>query len=379
MMIKSLNVPAVKQALLKAGMDQTELANQIGVTRASVSKWLLGKSVPQPDKLLSIGMLLGMAFEQLVELSIPQAVPIVSFRRKAARVTKDEDLEKARAKGELLKRLAKYVPDISLAEPPVLTDPSCAYDYVQRVASDVRKEMGLKEKIVFKDLIDKFNRLHAIIIPVLWGDKEQHGNALNIHLPDSKTTWVYLNLDSKLVDFKFWMAHELGHSLAPMLGDGNEEGELFAEAFAQALLFPEADAQRMRDTLASTDSVGSRINKIKEEASRLLISPLTIRLAIEAFENARGLEPIDIGNKSPFMGAVKNFSKDVPTVTKTIFDTDVPSPSDYIACARKQFGSSFFETLAAYCKAEEGSEHYIRQILDLPLSDAKSLSGELRQ
>lgn len=378
-MIKSLNVPAVKQALLKAGMDQTELAQHLGVTRASVSKWLLGKSVPQPDKLLSIGMLLGMAFEQLVELSIPQAVPIVSFRRKAAKVTKDEDLEKARAKGELLKRLVKYVPDIPLAEPPVLTDPSCAYDYVQRVVSDVRKEMGLKDKIVFKDLIDKFNRLHAVIIPVLWGAREQHGNALNIHLPDSKTTWVYLNLDSKLVDFKFWMAHELGHSLAPTLGDGCEEGELFAEAFAQALLFPESEAHRMRDKLASLNTVGLRINVIKAEAERLLISPLTIRLSIESFERARGLEPMDIGNMNPFMGAVKNFSKGFPTVTASIFNTDVPKPSDYIACARKEFGSSFFEALAAYCKAEEGSEHYIRQILDLPLADAKALSGELRQ
>ncbi|MEI7900580.1 MAG: XRE family transcriptional regulator [bacterium] len=378
-MIKSLNVPAVKQALLQAGMDQTDLAGRIGVSRASVSKWLLGKSVPQPDKLLNIGMLLGLAFEQLVELSVPAAAPIVSFRRKAARVTKDDDLEKAREKGELLKRLVNYVPDVPLADPPVLTDPSCAYDYVQRAAADVRKEMGLKEKIEFTDLIDKFNRLHAVIIPVLWGTKEQHGNALNIHLPDSKTTWVYLNLDSKLVDFKFWMAHELGHSLAPTLGDGDEDGELFADAFAQALLFPETDSERMRNRLVSIGYVGTRVNKIKEEASSRLISPLTIRLAIQAFETARGLEPLNLGDERPFMGAVKNFSKDFPTVTMLLFKTEVPKPGDYAACARKAFSSSFFEALAAFCKAEEGAEHYIRQILDLPLADAKTLSEVLRQ
>ncbi len=380
-MIKSLNAPAIKQALTARGMDQTDLARHIGVTRASVSKWLCGKSVPQPDKLLGIGMVLGLAFDQLVQLSVATAIPIVSFRRKAARVTTDDDLQRAREKGEALKRLVKYLPDVPLADPPVLTEPRSDYDYVQRVASDVRREMGLQGKanLDFADLIEKFNRLHAVIVPVLWGAKEQHGNALNIHLPDSKTTWVYLNLDSNLVDFKFWMAHELGHSLAPTLGDGNEEGELFADAFAQALLFPETDAERMRNRLARMAHVGSRINAIKKEAKQHIISPLTIRLAVKAYETARGLTPVDMGADSPFMGAVKNFCRDYPKVTDLLLQTAVPSPTDYAESGRKSFGSSFFEALRAFCRAEEGAEHYVRQVLDVPLADAKALVEVLRQ
>jgi hypothetical protein len=46
---------------------------------------------------------------------------------------------------------------------------------------------------------------HAVLVPVLWGAREHHGNALNIYLPDSQTTWVFVNLDSNIVDFKFWM------------------------------------------------------------------------------------------------------------------------------------------------------------------------------
>lgn len=58
-------------------------------------------------------------------------------------------------------------------------------------------------------------------------------------LPESDTTWVYLNLDTNVHDLKFWMAHELGHCLSPSL-TGTEVAEDFADAFAGALLFPHA-------------------------------------------------------------------------------------------------------------------------------------------
>ena len=92
------------------------------------------------------------------------------------------------------------------------------------------------EEIRFEHLIGFFNELQAVIIPVLWGNKENHENALHIYLPASMTTWIYLNLDCRIHDFKFWMAHELGHIHAPTLQ--SEAGEDFADAFAGALLVP---------------------------------------------------------------------------------------------------------------------------------------------
>jgi len=143
-----------------------------------------GEAFPSPDKLLRIGMLLGLAFEQLVTLPPPSAVPIVSFRKKSHRKTKDVHLDNARETGELLKRLVSYLPKQELTHPPTLKDPSSEYAYVQTVATQLRKEMQLegKEVIEFSDLIAKFNELHAVIIPALWGGQQNHGNALNIHL-----------------------------------------------------------------------------------------------------------------------------------------------------------------------------------------------------
>ena len=344
-----------------------------------MSKWFKQESFPQPDKLLRIGMLLGLAFESLVNMPPSTAVPIVTFRRKAHRKTKDAHLDNARETGELLKRLVPYLPAQALTQPPVLKDPSLDYDYVQQVAAEARKEMGLEGKKVleFEDLIDKFNRLHAVLIPALWGAQEQHGNALNIYLPDSQTTWVFLNLDSNAVDFKFWMAHELGHSLAPTLS--GETSEDFADRFAQALLFPAAHAAQLYNDLSGIPGVSAKLARLRSEAEKHIISPYTIRRAVEAYAQARRLPPVDLGNMPLFMGMVWEFLKKYCTITTALFKTGVPEPHAYAAIARTTFKSPFFEALTGFCKSEQGAEHFIHRVLGVSLADAKALSGQLQK
>ena len=376
-MQKTLNVSIIQDSLIKTGLNQSGLAEKLKVSREAVSKWLAGEAFPQPDKLLRLGMLLGLAFEQLVTLPPATAVPVVSFRKKANRKTKDEHLDNARETGELLKRLVKYLPNQELTRPPTLKTPTAQYDYVQQVAAQMRQEMGLekKEVIEFQNLIAKFNELHAVLIPALWGERQHHGNALNIHLPDSQTTWVFVNLDSSVVDFKFWMAHELGHSLAPKLA--NEEGEDFADSFAQALLFPESHAAKLCAKLQGIRGVASRVARIRDEAKRHVISPYTIKLAIEAYEQARGLPKTDLGPVGTFMGSVTNFVKGWKAISQVVFKQLPPAPKAYAAVARSVFGSPFFEALAEFCKREQGSEHFIHRVLGVSLADAKALSWEL--
>ena len=375
---KSLNVPVLDDALIKAGLNQSGLAEKVNVSREAVSKWMKGEAFPSPDKLLRIGMLLGLAFEQLVTLPPPSAVPIVSFRKKSHRKTKDVHLDNARETGELLKRLVSYLPKQELTHPPTLKDPSSEYAYVQTVATQLRKEMQLegKEVIEFSDLIAKFNELHAVIIPALWGGQQNHGNALNIHLPDSHTTWVFVNLDSNAVDFKFWMAHELGHSLAPDLG--GEPGEDFADRFAQALLFPESHAAKLRDELKTIGSVTARIARIHKEAQKHVISPWTMRRALEDYEQARGLAKTDLGEAGKFMASLVKFARAYPTIREHLFKKSPPKPAQYAGVARSVFKSPFFEALADFCRHEEGAEHFIHRVLGVSLADAKALSGELR-
>jgi len=372
---KTLNLSTLRAALIKAGFNQSDLAAKLNVSREAVSKWFAGESLPKPDKLLRMGMLLGLSFEQLIDVPLDTAAPVVSFRKKAHRKTKDEHLDNARETGELLKRLVPYLPKQELTRPPTLKDPTDDYAYVQAVAAQARREMGLenKEVIDFKDLIDKFNQLHAVIIPVLWGEQKHHGNALNIHLPDSQTTWVFLNLDSNAVDFKFWMAHELGHSLAPELV--NDAGEDFAESFAQALLFPESHVVKLRARLEGLSGIRARVEHVVEEARKHIISPYTIDRALAAYEQAHNLPRTDLG--ASFMATVTIFTKGYKTITQALLAKQPPEPADYIAVARSRFGSPVFEGLAEFCKHEEGAEHYIQRVLWVSLADAKALSGEL--
>lgn len=376
---KALNIPVVQDSLIKAGLNQSGLADRLKVSREAVSKWIAGESFPSPDKLLRMGALLGLTFEQLVLRPPANAVPVVLFRKKTNRKTRTEHLDNAREAGELLKRLVKYLPKQQLTHPPTLKEPTADYDYVQSVASQVRVEMGLEHKAVidFSDLIGKFNQLQAVIVPVLWGEQQHHGNALNIFLPDSQTTWVFLNLDSRIIDFKFWMAHELGHSLAPELV--NDTGEDFADRFAQALLFPEAEAAKLRADLQIIRTVPSRITRLIDEARKHVISPYTICKAVEGYETARGLPKTDFGQKSGFMGAVTNYLKGFKTVSQILLKQSPPEPRVYVAVGRQSFGSPFFEALADFCKQEQGGEHYVHRVLGVSLADAKALSWELKK
>jgi len=50
------------------GWSQEELGSQIGVTRQTVSKWEMGQSTPELDKLVELSRLFGLSLDQLVGL-----------------------------------------------------------------------------------------------------------------------------------------------------------------------------------------------------------------------------------------------------------------------------------------------------------------------
>lgn len=168
---------------------------------------------------------------------------LLLFEKKGNSKTTNIHVEKAKEKGRFLKHLVPYLPFDTLEMPPVLKSPSCDYDYLCQVTSKVRKDINVGEvdTVDFRHLIRRFRELQAVIVKVLWGTKKTHENAIHIYLPDSQTTWVYLNLETNVHDFKFWMAHELGHCLSPSLS-GNE-AEDFADGFAGLLLFPKVLAE----------------------------------------------------------------------------------------------------------------------------------------
>lgn len=376
-MKNKLNVGKVEERAQEFGLSQAKLAEMLQVSREAVSQWFKNEKFPRPDKLLKLARILDLGFAELVD-DVPMVnEPVVAFRKKGTHKITDDYLEQARDMGRVLALLVPHLPFDDLSQPATLKTPLTNYAYVQKAARRVRKEIGATEaaEIKFERLIGFFNELHAVIIPVLWGSRDYHENALHIYLPESMTTWIYLNLDCRLHDFKYWMAHELGHVYAPNLDI--EEGEDFADAFAGALLVPEELAEHEYTHLRRLTNIGQKINRIKAIASHLIVSPLTVYFEINKYASHQKLPKIDLEAKQAIYRANTNFNKEFSPVSKYLFKTDTPTPAQYVASARDVFDSPFFEVLKTYVVEHHKSASFVQSLLNIPLPDAQGVHEEL--
>jgi len=373
-MQKRLDVNHITAAMAAAGLNQKALADKVGVSREAVSQWLSNKSFPRPDKLLRLGQSLAVEFNKLVLVEDPNS-PVVAFRRVKATKTKDHHFEKVQTMGRLLRYLVPYLPFDSLQVPPILKNPSCDYEYLQEVTRKVRADIRVEmdSPIDFSHLIRRFRELQTVVIPVLWGRKQRHENAIHIYLPDSQTTWVYLNLDVNAHDFKFWMAHELGHCLSPVLV-GNE-AEDFADAFAGALLFPHALAEQAYADIRKARSDTDRLQRIISLAEEAVISPYTVYCQIGAYAEHSGKPPFDL---KAIHSWTTNFNKNYLDLSDALFDGNPePDPSTYIQVAEDSFETPFFSALSQYLRETDKGLGIVQTMMDCPLMDARSLHAEL--
>ncbi len=374
-MNKRLDISSIQKALENIGINAANLAEKLAVSREAVSKWLNGKSFPRPDKLLKLALLLDLKFDQLVVRLDQEHEPVIAFRKRGASKTTENHISHAKEMGRLLRPLVPYLPFDRFIRPATLKAPSTDYRYQQELVSEVRRDLGVEEKepVDFRHLIKLFADLQMVLIPVLWGEKERHENALHIFLPDSMTTWVYLNLDVEMHDFKFWMAHELGHGFAPQLtGDAAED---FADRFAGTLLFPEPLAQEAYRQIKTNWGKATQVNFIKRLAEDNLISPVSVYYEINHYAESQGSPRIEFGDA--IFGAAKNLSKGYNNVSATLFDNARPDVKSYMERCKEVFDTPFFASLKTYLVEEHKSHGYVQAILDIPLLDAKEIHAAL--
>jgi transcriptional regulator with XRE-family HTH domain/Zn-dependent peptidase ImmA (M78 family) len=378
-MDRSLNRPAISQAMQAQGLSQSSIAEALGVTRAAVSKWMTGQSFPRPAELLKLGKLFNLGYAQLVEAAPASPnEPLVAFRRRAGTKTTPEHVAHARQMGRLLNPVVKHLSFDRFLSPSRLKNPSLDYDYVQALVVELRKELGLDavRPIDFPALIGKFSDFQTVIVPVMWGKKDRHENALHVFLPESKTTWVYLNLDSHIHDFKFWMAHELGHVLAvDLLTEGkNDEAEDFSDAFAGALLFSEAAAEKVYVEYSTARLAGMRMEILVRAATSFVISPNSVYKEIQKFAKARCANtPFASVPDKVLHPTIARFNKRYPCVSETLFGAEKPTAERFVNVCAETFETPVFAALASYLQEQPQSDMLVSRILDVPLTDAKEL------
>ncbi len=374
-MEKTLATEQIAHAMEAVGLNQSTLAERLGVSREAVSKWLKKETFPKPDKLLRLATTLGLSFSDLVTKEDPHA-PVVAFRKVKATKTTEAHYAHAQTMGKMLRHLVPYVPFDKLEMPPVLKNPVLEYSYLQSVATKIRAEINLSEeaKIDFIHLIQHFKKLQAVLVPVLWGNKNRHENATHIFLPDSMTTWVYLNLDVNILDFKFWMAHELGHCLAPDVR--GEAGEDFADAFAGALLFPHQLAKKAYEDISPISSKRLQINEIIKIAREHVISPYSVYCQANAYAKDAGLNTLVLTPDLHKASTVVN--RELPLVSTILFEEDgPPETAVYIERIEQVFDTTFFKVLREHLNESKKGPGLIQTIMDVSALDARSIHSEL--
>lgn len=379
-MQKRLNIEKVQRAIDEAGLTQTAIAEVLEVSKEAVSQWVNEKSFPRPDKLLRFAKLLNLPFDALVIKEDPFA-PKIAFRKMKGTKTKDHHIEKAQETGYFLRHLVPHLPFDTLEMPPVLKSPVCDYEYLRKATNKVREDinLGTSDCVDFSHLIRRFSELQAVVVPVLWGAKHRHENAVHIYLPDSQSTWVYLNLDTNIHDFKFWMAHELGHCLSPSLE--GDEAEDFADAFAASLLYSHELAEKSYASIAAQPSPAAKIAYVVELANGLTISPYTVVNQVNKFAKASAKPEVQL--PASFHGAVTNFNKRYNNLSEALFGSmeldehGKPSAHEYIKSVESAFETPFFDILRKYLKQSNRGAGFVQTVLDIPLLDARSIHAEL--
>lgn len=375
-MDKVLNIENITAAMERAGLSPANISKNLNVSREAVSKWLSGRSVPRPDKLLRLALALDLKLDELTLRADDINEPVIAFRKRGNNKTTDAHIARAKDMGHMLSALVPYLPYDLLVQPATLKNPSTDYSYIQKIATKIRSEIGLAQddELTFAHLIKKFNDLQAVIIPVLWGKKVKHENALHVYLPENMTTWVYLNLDVEVHDFKFWMAHELGHVYTPELREN--EAEDFADSLAGALIFPESIAATVYADVIRSRTDKSRIVKIRNYADCYSISLISVFYEINKYAKHHKLSLIEIEQGSLF-GANTNFNKRYRTIGQTIFEDEIPTAKDYIQACGELFDTPIYDVLKAYLLENNKTAGYVQSILDTPLLDAKGIHAEL--
>jgi transcriptional regulator with XRE-family HTH domain len=368
-MNKILNSSVLKTAMDNAGFSQAQLAKELNVSIETLSQWLKGKRFPSPEKLLSMGLLLELSFDEIQKPISSPAEPVVAFHNKSSTKTTTASITHAKNIGRMLTALVPYVPYDDFRQPATLKQPLNEYSYLQKLVAKIRAEIGVSptEVLNFHHLIKKFNELQAVLIPVLWGQRQD--NALHIYLPDSMTTWIYLNLDSEIHHFKFWMAHELGHVYAPTL----TEAEDFADAFAAALLFPESLAKLAYETITQLKEINARINMITHLTEVQVISPLCGYEQLNKYAHHHNLPQVDLGSAI----YETHFHKAHSCLSDIRFEGKKPSAASYLKACQQIFDTPFFEMLQKYLVETKKSAGFIQNVLDIPLLDAQAIYMEL--
>lgn len=375
MLKQRLNRSRINEKLKSSGLNQSDIAKELDISRESVSKWFSDESFPRSRHLLALSNLLDLDYSELVIEEPDINEPVYAFRKVHDTVHSEEDVEKVKEIGYSLEKLIPFIKLNSFKT--TLSNPKNNIFYLSDIVKDFKNRFDIKSTLIeFEEIQKIFIGCNAFVIPVLWGESENKTNGIHIHLPESMTDWIYINLDSFIYDYKFWMIHELSHLITPEIKD-DSESESFADNFAAEFLFPIDEAEIIVKSLKSFNAK-DLLPILFKKAIELYISPYTIYKQVNKYLVSVNLELIEIPQ------IVDTFKEKLPsqrniTLAQYFFNKKLPEPEEYIDLIEKYFSKDFIDALKSYSISDSFSVGFVQNIFHISLLDAKSIYLVLKQ
>lgn len=369
-----LDIKLIRSTLKKLGLSQANLATECGVSKEAVSNWLSGESIPRARKALALADALKLSLDEIFsKASDASEEPVIAYRMRNNRAPTLAAQTAGEEIGRHLKQLLPLTGSNSAFTPRHLLNPRIDDDYIANIASATRGQLGLTdiEPITCNHLINLFHSFGAFLIPVFWGEnKDGHENAMSVYLPDSKSSWVLFNLGCRFDDLSYWLSHEFAHCLTlhTMQGD---DGEKFAERFAQSLLFPEKIAEKALITIRQAKKP---LVIARQFAKTHNISVVAVIKAIDRVAMLHGETPTGLGTPT-FYAKWKAEKSIEPTVAKGLFGEKDLDLRKMMSKSEHHFQTPIFRALAKWQRIQGGrSPAFISSTLNLDLDTAIEMS-----
>ena len=196
------------------------------------------------------------------------------------------------------------------------------------------------------------------------GRCEEFCNALEITDNNTKITFLFINLNSRTEDFKFWLLHEIFH----ILGFKDESS---ADFLAGEVLFSKSNALQLLENINGKDNT-SQAKQIITYAKQLGISTYTIHKTLASIikKTASNVNLVPY-NKIAIIN--NNASVDY------YLGEDEITAKEYFRKCKIEFNSNFFEYVAEYIKDnQDTTPHFVRKLLNIAMEDAVEIFKALK-
>ncbi|REC56268.1 DNA-binding protein [Chryseobacterium piscium] len=253
--MKSSVAQRIKNSRIHKGFSQQEVADHLGVSKQMISKYEMGKSLPESSKIIKLSKLFGQKpdyFFRKAEVEIGE----ISFRKKSSLGTKKVNALKEEVRICIENYIyVENILGIQIAFENPLKDFKIKSEKDITTAADLVKEKWNIGSDAIYNIIELFEDKHIKVIEVDDDSSKFDGLATII---DHKFGIIVISKNMNVERKRFTLMHELGHLLLDILQHDEKVQEKLCNLFASEMLLSTANIieefGRQRSSITATET-----------------------------------------------------------------------------------------------------------------------------